>query len=522
MNETVMAAVLIGLLLFLSKLGEEVALRLRLPGFLGSVLAGLLISGAILGLVTPEDLAPALLLLVIGINFTLFLAGVEELANPALLVPSRREMAVSALILALSSTLVAAVTMLLRIVNGVREALALGIVIALVSAGPLAKIVLGREDIGEEELSIMRIGLLVEVEGLVVFNALVAESNIAEQLILSATFVIFIFVVGRHYLTQLFHIIERYFAVREAPFAMIVSLVLMTGYIAESIGFNAAVTALLLGMFLSEYLEERPLYLERISAFTYGFLEPLFFIGIGIYATRITAKELAIAILLLAVSLAPKLAIAKIQGLRLSQGLIYLAKGGVDAALLLSMLQDGLIGFQVYTTALTTIILSIIIASIYASSPHPHRPEVYRQRIVDLELDRDIVHIDMPADEAAKIVAEKGALVVVDDHLRPVGYITARDFVEVDPDLLENIPLRFFMRKEVPIVSKDKTLQEVLFDVSLLSEPIMAVVDEEGRVIGTLRPRKLLDVLLRKRQRQQTITGEELGSGAPAPQHPRQ
>ncbi len=514
MNETVRAAVLIGLLLFLSKIGEETAIRLRLPGFLGSVIMGLLISGAVAGIVTPSDLEPALLLLVIGINFTLFLAGVEELSNPALLVPTKAELAYSAIMLSLSSILVALIVEALGFVPEWRESLALGVVLGLISSGPLAKIVLGREDVGEKELSIMRTGLLVEVEGLVVFNALVAGENIVWQLVLSAIFVLFIFLVGRHYLTLLFHFIERYLAVKEAPFAMIVALVLMTGYIAEAIGFNAAVTALLLGMFLSEYLEERPLYLERISAFTYGFLEPLFFIGIGVYATRITLSGLGLSLLLFVLSALPRILVAHLQGLRPVQGLAYLAKGGVDAALLLSLLQDEHIGYELYTISLFAIILSIIVASLESASMHVHRPEKLRYRVVDLELDADIAHIDMPAEEAARLVAEKGALVVVDDNLRPVGYVTAKDFVEVDPSLLRNIPLRFFLRKEVPIVHKDKTLQEVLTDVSLITEPIIAVIDDEGRVLGTIRPRKLLGALLGKGK------GEK-GSGAPAPQHPR-
>lgn len=514
MNETVRAAVLIGLLLFLSKIGEETAIRLRLPGFLGSVIMGLLVSHAVIGAVTPSDLVPALLLLVIGINFTLFLAGVEELSNPALLVPTRQELLYSATMLSLSTVLVALAVHLLGFLPGWREALALGVVLALISSGPLAKIVLGREDVSEKELSIMRIGLLVEVEGLVLFNALVAGENIVWQLVLSSVFVLFVFLVGRHYLTIIFHAIERYLAVREAPFAMIVALVLMTGYIAEAIGFNAAVTALLLGMFLSEYLEERPLYLERISAFTYGFLEPLFFIGIGVYATRISVRGLGVSVLLFALAALPRILVARLQGLRATQGLVYLAKGGVDAALLLSLLQEGHIGYPLYTVTLFAIILSIIAASLESASMHVHRPETLRHRVVDLELDTDIAHIDMPAEAAARLVAEKGALVVVDDNLRPVGYVTAKDFVEVDPSLLRNIPLRFFLRKEVPIVHKDKTIQEVLSDISLITEPIIAVVDDEGKVLGTLRPRKLLGALLRRGR-------EDRGSGAPAPQHPR-
>jgi len=524
MHETIHAAVLVGMLLLASKIGEEVAERIRLPGFIGSVLAGLVLSSAVLGVVTPEDLESASLLFMLGINFTLFLAGIEELSNPSLLVPRRQDIIATFLLLSSSMISTLAVLWILTDVS-LRTALGIGLIMSIISAGPLMKILLSKGILGEREIAAMRVCLLVEIVSLILFNTVTQGFNVT-KLVQSAAFVALVYMVGRHYLDEILMFIERHMAVKEAPFAIVVAMVIMAGYIAEALGFNAAVTALLLGVFLSEYMELRPLYLERIRAFTYGFLEPLFFIGIGVHAIRPSATTLVIsAALLLAASL-PKIAIASMEGFQGRERLIYLAKGGVDAALLLSLLQAKLLGYNIYTATLVAVIASTILSSL-SFRVSERKPDALRLRLHDIDLDMDIIHVDERAEYAAKIVSEKGAAVVVDEYMRPVGYVTAEDFVEADPQLLRRLPLRFFLRTEVPIVPADKTLVEILSDISLLHEPIIAVVNDRGEIVGTITTRKLLSLLLQpsaKRKETSMPTGSENGRGgseAPAPQHPR-
>ena len=494
MEATSEAAVLVGALLFLSKLGEEGAERLGLPGFIGSVLTGLFLSPAVLGLVKPSDLVPALLLFNLGINFTLFLAGVEELSNPSLLKPSRREVYVSFALLA-SVTLLVGLFALYFMGLRLETSLAVGVVLAIVSAGPLMKLLFSKGRLGEREYSALKVGLIVEIGGLTIFNTLVQGFN-AAKFLETLVFVLLVYLVGRHYLDELLLLVERYVAVREAPFAIVVSIVIMAGYIAELIGFNAAVTALLLGVFLSEYMEIRPLYLERVRAFTYGFLEPLFFIGIGIYAVRPTLIDTLYSLVLLALSAMPKMLAARLLGLSSKEGLAFLAKGGVDAALLLTMLQNGELSYSAYTAALLATLGSTLLSAA-AHRVKERRPDILRMRLSDIDLDMAIVHADEKADYAARVVASKGAAVVVDKNMRPIGYVTAEDFVDVDPRMLETIPARFFLRSEVPVVRADKIISDLLSDPSLLHEPIIAVVNEKGEVIGTINSRRLLNLLLK-------------------------
>ncbi len=502
--DVVHAAVMVGALLFASKIGEEAAERLGYPGFLGSILVGLILSGAVLNIVTPRELESALLLFIIGINFTLFLAGVEELSNPDLLKPRPKELIVSLLLLAIP-TLAVAVFAYEAWHLTPEASYALGVSMAIVSAGPLAKILLARGRMGDREASLMRIGLLAEVGGLIAFNTLVQGFTLV-KLVETIIFVIAVYAIGRRYLDNLFILVERHMHVKEAPFAIIVSLVTMTGYLAEMLGFNAAVTALLLGVFSSEYMEIRPFYLERIKAFTYGFLEPLFFIGIGIYAVRPSLGDLTYALAILALASAPKLAIARRLGIEMRDSLVLLAKGGVDAALLLSLLDTGLIDSRVFTASLIALLASTIISSSFQRI-QAREPDILRRRLKDIDLDMDIVEDSESAEYTARLVSSKGAVVVVDRFMRPIGYVTAEDFVGISPEMLSRIPTKYYMRSEVPIVSEETTLAEIIGNPSLVHEPILAVVNRNGEVVGTITPKKLLSLLVggkeqeRKRER---------------------
>jgi len=72
-------AILTGLLLLLAKFMEDLFKRFGLPGFVGSVLAGIALGRAGLDLIDPLEMREILLLISLGISFLLFLAGLEEL-----------------------------------------------------------------------------------------------------------------------------------------------------------------------------------------------------------------------------------------------------------------------------------------------------------------------------------------------------------------------------------------------------------------------------------------------------------
>jgi Kef-type K+ transport system membrane component KefB len=100
MEDLAVAAVTVGLLLLAAKLSEEAMERLGFPGFLGAILAGVLLGSGGLGFVSMDSVESASILFFIGISFTLFLAGVEELSNPAFIVPSKNDVVYGLLFIA--------------------------------------------------------------------------------------------------------------------------------------------------------------------------------------------------------------------------------------------------------------------------------------------------------------------------------------------------------------------------------------------------------------------------------------
>ncbi len=505
-GDTIWLAIMLGLILAAAKLGEELAARIGLPAFIGAIIAGIILGRAGLGIVEPKHLEGLALILGIGINFTLFLAGVEELSNPRLFRPSGKEVAASAVILSFSSLAITAYLLAVKHLP-LDTGLAYSLAVSMISLGPLMKL-LAERGIDEKALRLLRVGLLVELSALIMFNSVFKGFNILifiETMAVAAA----VLWLGRILLARALHRIEKHLAAREAPFALIVAMVIMTGYIAEALGFNAAVTALLLGIFAADYLVRRPAYLERIRAFTYGFLEPLFFAGVGLYAARPTFSELADVAIMFTILVLSRLAGGLLLGVSGKEQLALLAKGGVDAAMLMSLVQLGLVSEGLYTAGVTVLVAATIVSGFHAPGLKP-APELWRTRVADLPLDHAAVYYREPAIHAARIVARRSAAVVVDEEYKPIGYVVAEDLVEVDPRLLEKLPTFIFSRPEVPVVNKNELVAEVLSDPSMVHEPIIAVVDDDGTLIGTITPRDLLE---------QVMAGHRRGSGSGRARH---
>ena len=81
LEEAALLAVYLGLVLFTAKLFEDLARRAGLPGFIGAIIAGFLLGPGGLGLLSREDVEKMGLMLTLGIEFMLFLAGAEELSE---------------------------------------------------------------------------------------------------------------------------------------------------------------------------------------------------------------------------------------------------------------------------------------------------------------------------------------------------------------------------------------------------------------------------------------------------------
>ncbi len=503
-TEVALVAVYVGLVLLAAKVLEDLARRAKLPGFIGAILAGYILGPGGLNIISEEYVKAMGLLLVVGIDFLLFLAGTEELSKmrggfgP-------REVAIAGVLLASTTAATALISHLAYRELPWTTDLAFGIVMGIVSLGPLTRALIDSGLIATQAgLMVTRIGLMAEVGGILAFNAVYA-GKIFPNAITTPLFFAAIYLFGRKLLTRLLYIIEDYISAREAPFAVIVALVLTASYVAELLGFNAAVTALLLGFFASSYLEERPAYIERLKAFTYGFLEPLFFAGIGLKAPHLDPTSLALTGIITIAAAAPKLLTAAAAGL-MPTGIALLAKGGVDAALLLTLYEtphgasEHMIPSQLYTAGVfSMLILSVLMALGLRSVQAPARreeKEPWRMRIGELGLGYDVVR---RTDNLLTVsmflsASQSGAVVVIDEEGRPIGYITAADLIYISPSDMKRLTAEEVMRYNVPIVRVTDRVIDLLRE-HLMAEPIVAVVDHDGRLVGTISPHRVLQKL---------------------------
>jgi len=430
-------------------------------------------------------------LLVMGLGFVLFLAGSEELAGRGF--GGVRGVVKGCLLLALGSLLVYIYSerfMGLPPGSAVLYALALG----MVSLGPAFKLAMHMSSLPVEALNA---ALVAELGGILLFN-IHAEGLTLYSIVGSVLAFALVYSLGRGFMERLLLAVEEHIHAPEAPFAIMVAIILGASYAAEVLGFNAAIAALLLGLFASGYLERRPALHERLSAFTYGFMEPLFFSGIGLAAARPGPEAVIHVAGLLAVLLASRLIVA---GGRLGEAAVLMAKGGVDASLLYTALSLGLLPAASYTVGVVVVAASTLTAGLLIRRVSPAQPgaargrvERWRARIGDLPLDFHAVSYMAPLSIAAELLAGREALVVVDEHLRPIGYITPADLIHIDPASMRRLRVADVFRLGVMVVLASERISSIVDKIS--HEPVIAVVDEKGRLLGTITPRKLLQWLM--------------------------
>ena len=498
LEEAALLAVYLGLVLFTAKLFEDLARRAGLPGFIGAILAGFLLGPGGLELLNREYVEKMGLLLTLGIEFMLFLAGAEELSE----VKGRigwKEATLTAAILALTTFSVASTLHVMTHALPLNALLAYGLVMAIVSLGPLVHTLIDTGFISTEEgVTIIKMGALAEAIGIILFNMVYGGFNLVTVVTTPLVFLA-VYLFGRRLLTRILYIVEDYISAKEAPFAAIVALVLTASYLAELLGFNAAVTALLLGIFASEYLSERPAYMERLRAFTYGFFEPLFFAGIGLNMPRFTASVATLTVLLAGVTALPKLSVIAAAGL-MPAGIAILAKGGVDAALLLTLYTEmhGEMPGSLYGAGVSSMLLlsTLMALAMRRYVKRESRRELWRMRVGELPLSYDVVRVNDNLLTVSMLLSlgSSGAVVVIDEEGRPVGYITASDLIYVSPRDMRRLKARDVMRTDIHIVHLNERVSELLKE-HVMSQPVIAVVDEDGRIVGTLNPQKLLRML---------------------------
>ncbi len=340
-----------------AKLLAELFERLRQPGIVGEILAGVLIGPSALGWIAPNELLASLS--DIGVMFLLFRVGLE--VKPAELLK-----------LGGTATLVATCGVIVPFLMGwgllawwgrpTIEAIFVGAAMVATSVGITAQ-VLSVKGVLQERASqiILAAAVIDDVLGLLVLASVSAvargQVNIAEIALtvsLAVGFVLIIATMGNRAVGKVMPRIQESLRVSEAEFALAIILLLALSVLAVYVGVAAIVGAFFAGMALSGTVGPR---VQDLSHGASELLVPFFLAGIGLHVDLAAFHETSM--IVLAVVLLFLACISKFIGC----GLSSLPLGRSDAFKIgVGMIPRGEVGMVVAQIGLT---MGVITQNIY-------------------------------------------------------------------------------------------------------------------------------------------------------------
>ncbi len=478
MNPALIAG--IGILLLLAKFAEDLVLKAGLPGLIGPLAAGILLSATPLRI--EYKFSP--FLFIVGLSFASFLLGVEELGTKIEEI-SKDTIVKGVMIFSIVFIMTFAILVLYL---KPRVAALLASTMAMMSTTRIYALLKHTGLVGYEEVLI--VSSVVEVLGMIVAQ-LSINPNLFNIVNLIAIIIITIRF-GEKVFRKVFEI-EENFAARELPLSIILAMVISVSYIAQLIGVNSAIMALILGIMVSEYLNERPWIKKRIRVITHSFFEPLFLVGAGLSVTFAFSSHLLMLVLIANfVAALAKVIIGMRFGWERRVALATAIKGGVDSAILVAAWGKGVLSTKVFSAALITITLNTFLL---ATAFRGKKRSGY-MKVCDLELDRAVVDLTEPLSTIVRMLKDRPAVIVVDALNWPIGYITAMELIDIPKEELNKLRAIDVYHEGVPVLRcKDPVNKIILLHEELEESAVVAVVKEEIGYVGSLYPTKVIKVL---------------------------
>jgi Kef-type K+ transport system membrane component KefB/predicted transcriptional regulator len=518
-SDSLLALLFLGALLILSKLGEELFERLKLVPYVGAVVIGIIIGPGVLGLIT---ILPNISLFIgLGINFLLFAAGALEFRGLDLKKLTKPfSIMIGIFQFVIPFFLVSLITF--YILHNIIISIVAGIVLGMSSAGPLTKLL---TDTGlnntEEGNKIFQQVVLIEISAVILFSfisdlygkviTLFLILKIAIELIITLVIIILF---SKYILTRLLTKVDNHGRTSEIVIAVIIGFILILGFFGQLYGFNSAIIALFMGIFIRDFINERPLIAEKISTFTYGFFTPLFFIGLGLYFVKITAYMLIIALALFVIAIIIKPIIGYL-GSKIMKNDPWKnafgtsVNGGVDAALLVVALGVSLVSSYYYSIIMIAIILLTLAVPLFFNIKAPvvqTKKSKYVWEMVNAEFKNlkacDIansfqsvsVNSKNPISLAFKMCTDLNsrAVIVVNSSSRVLGQLILSDMVTMGQNQLKTLSV--YQGRIVPAIKVkcDSPATDLIRIFRESDPPIVAVVDKNGKFIGTILEREIL------------------------------
>ncbi len=513
----------LSMLLIVGKLGEESFSKMGMIPFVGAIVLGIIVGPGLLGLMTSSPYIEEFTSL--GIVFILFMAGIED--KPRRVLGFKKS--IGAGLFAFGASF-AVLTLAFMLVFGLKplEASVIAVVLGMVSAGPFSRTLQETKESEEQASTSSRLFIEVmtmEVSAIVLFAFISSPSSLTSftgVLLYAAKVLLVILAImgfGTLAARPVISALEDYLRTREATFSVLVGLILAFGFLAQYVGFNSAIAAFLLGTFMSDEVRSNAYLLEKLRAITYGFFEPMFFMGLGLYFTRISASLLLLGAAAMAAAIGAKLAVSYgiSRGLDVDPIKNFFAmshEGGVDGAVLLTALSLSLISPRVYSFSMIAVTALAIIGplgyqrGLKVESPRP-TPSIdfvkYElKNVTALELANTLSTVSISSSskltDAVYALEElhTRVLIVVDEEGRPLGYVNDHEllrYIEQGKDLfLSDVKLH-----DVPKIDENAKAESVLDVFEREEVPVIAVVDSSGILVGSILEREVLRYLLGRR-----------------------
>ncbi|CAD6523709.1 Cation/H+ exchanger [metagenome] len=525
------AILYLAVLIVAAKLFGELMHRIHQPSIIGNVLAGVIVGPALFALVQPIDEIE--IFTSIGVFFLFFLIGLEEIDLSGLFRVMRGRIFAGSIAAFLIPFTVAGFFGLLLDMDFVK-AFAIGSVIAASSLGVTAKVL---SDLGKLRsaigLEIFTVTAIVEFIAIILTSVLIqvhssSDPQISDFFWLFAKMIVFFAVAGLlsvFVLPKVFRVIRKHLYAEQIYFSIVIGIILLVAYFAEISGIHGAIGALLLGIAVSrmnkvEYSEIS----KSINVIGHGIFIPIFFAGIGLhFSFSFLNLELWIIAGFLGIMIGVKFIgsyiAVRIAKMRPATTVAYgvMAKGAVDLALMLSLLQVAMLSNELFSLLVLGTLIIMIISSVELQRK---LKKIIHVKVGTLELGLIPVYFrrvvsDVPA--IAVIVTDylkttqnvtikeflnktelgKKVCLVMDENNKLVGIISKREINRFHKKTFDVIKVSDVMYTKFQTVSPDEYLYSVIQKMNSHPFDIIPVIDPKtDSVVGMVTTQSIMNLLV--------------------------
>ena len=543
----------IGLLIVVAKLAEGILSRIGLISIVAYTMAGVLL-GPVAGIVEPTS--EIQLFLSIGVFVLFFLIGLDEIDLPGFMATIRGRYFVagslSVVISVLTSLIVTSDFINSDFTLGLEfsKAICLAGILSLSSLGIVAKVLADKGMLKELiGLRIFTAVIIAEVISLLVVGVTIGEldhdHSVTGVLMLLGQivgFVVLTWILSAKLLPRVIVLLQRLLDVPELSFGLLMGGLFLVVVGAEEIGLHGSLGALLFGASLSGLPNRmRQDIMPGMRSAAEGLFVPLFFASAGLHIdlsfTNLPVETIAALVL---IPLLGKLAgafigtyVARLDTpFVLATGLM--AKGVAEIALLLILLETGVIGHDIFSLLVLIMFAYILLTPQAIDSavsktkdsepqmpPQTVPPSFARHALADVMvrsvMDRTRTYPD-PALSVRSfandwLVPHHQDYLVVEEGA-PVGVVSLTKLRFLRKGSWGDTPLSEVLRRNVPQAWPDEPIDDVLERMATHSLTIIPIMEREsGKFLGTITSHDVLDLMVLMNEIEDEVQQLDAASG---------